>query len=311
MKLVLRFPTALTTAFTTAVVTALAAAGAVIPAALHAQPPRTPDIYLAPLTLGAKPTVGTPTNVTHRDGYDNQPSFVTAGDAFLFTSVREGGQSDIYRYDVTTGSTTQVTRTPESEYSATPIPDGSGISVVRVERDSTQRLWRFPANGTAPTLVLERVKPVGYHAWADDHTLLLFVLGNPNTLQLADTRTGRSDTILTNVGRSMHKVPGARQLSFVHKRAEHDWWIVLFDPSTKQQQALAQLPDGTEDYAWTPDGSIIAGKGSTLLEWPRGGTAWRQIADFSGASITGITRIAVSPKGDRIAFVADGVAAAR
>ena len=33
---------------------------------------------------------------------------------------------------------------------------------------------------------------------------------------------------------------------------------------------------------------------------------WKEIADLSSAGVKGITRLAVSPRGDRLAFVADG-----
>ena len=59
--------------------------------------------------------------------------------------------------------------------------------------------------------MLENVKPVGYHAWADDHTLALFVLGQPATLQLADTRTGTARTIASDIGRSIQRIPANRR----------------------------------------------------------------------------------------------------
>ena len=49
---------------------------------------------------------------------------------------------------------------------------------VELDADKTQRLWQFNADGTrSAASCCENVKPVGYHAWADDHTLALFVLG--------------------------------------------------------------------------------------------------------------------------------------
>src|SRR5258706_14141105 len=139
-----------------------------------AAPPDT-EIFLASFAAGANP-VGRPANITNNQGYDNQPSFTPDGAGILFTSIRGGGtQTDIYRYDIASGSTAQVTRTAESEYSPTVTPDGGHISVIRVEADGTQRLWRFTLEGGAPELVLPCIKPVGYHAWADSHTLALFV----------------------------------------------------------------------------------------------------------------------------------------
>jgi hypothetical protein len=252
--------------------------------------------------------VGPPLNITDRPGYDNQPSFATDGSSVFFTSVREDAQADIYRYELATKRTIRVTTSaPESEYSPTSVDGGRAISVIRVERDSTQRLWRIPVNGNAPTVILDRVKPVGYHAWADDHTLALFVLGTPNTLQLADARSGRVDTITTNIGRSLHKIPGQPRVSFVHKISPTEWWIESLDPHSRQTARLVKIPEGVEDYAWLADGSVVCGRGSKLMRWSgKAGTDWTEIADLSSAGVKGITRLAISPRGDRFAFVAEG-----
>ena len=284
-----------------------ASASAQQPAPPAPAPP--PDIYLASITLEhGVPIVGTPVNITDRPGYDNQPSFSDDQRTVFFTSVREDRQADIYRYDLATKRISRVTATsPESEYSATPIDGGRAIAVVRVERDSSQRLWRIPLDGTAPTVILERVRPVGYQAWADDHTVALFLLGTPNTLQLANTRTGASDTITTNIGRSLHRIPGTNRISFVRKATPVEWWIESLDPRSRQTARLVRVPDGIEDYAWLPGGSIICGRDSRLLWWSgKAGDDWREIANLARAGVRGITRLAVNARGDRLAFVADG-----
>lgn len=290
------------------VVAAASSASAQQPASPRATPPA-PDVYLATVkVVQGRPSIGATLNITDRPGYDNQPSFSSDDAGIYYTSVREDQQADIYRYDISSKRTTRVTVTaPESEYSATPIENGNAISVVRVERDSTQRLWRFPLNGDAPTVILERVRPVGYHAWADDHTLALFVLGSPNSLQLADTRTGSADTIATGIGRSLHRIPGTNRISFVRKVAATEWWIESLDPITRATTRLIRLPEGTEDYAWFPNGSIICGRDSRLLWWSgKPGDEWRDVADLASAGVHAITRLAVSAHGDRLAFVADG-----
>ena len=137
-------------------------------------PPGT-DVYLATLEVphggGASIGIGTPENITRRSGYDNQPAFLGDERAVYYTSIRHDGQADIYRYDIASHATTRVTSTPESEYSPTVMPGGRRFSVIRVEVDSTQRLWSFAMDGTDPRLVLTDVKPVGYHLWLDDRQL--------------------------------------------------------------------------------------------------------------------------------------------
>lgn len=275
---------------------------------LQANTPPATDIYVAELRVaGRKVTVGTPVNVTARPGYDNQPFFVDGGRAFLYTSIREDSQADIYRYDLDRKTSVQLTKTHESEYSATPLPDGKGFSVVRVEADSTQRLWAFDADGTRPRLVLDSIQPVGYHAWGDDHTLVLFVLGTPATLQIADARAPaqRGDVIAHDIGRSLQRIPGRAAVSFVQRDSVAGHWLAEVDVRTHAIRNLAKAPAGADFFVWTPDGIVVTASGTKLYQWdPRRGAAWEEVADFAAAGLTNLTRLAVSPKGDRLAIVA-------
>lgn len=274
--------------------------GMVVPAV--AQP--STDVWVVSLAPAwATVDAGAAVNVTDRSGYDNQPAFTADGAAVLYTSMR-GEQTDIYRYDLATGEATQVTRTAESEYSPTPMPASTAFSVIQVEADGTQRLWSFDAEGTAPKVVLEAIKPVGYHAWGDARTLGLFVLGAPPTLQRADTRTGQADTLAWGIGRSLHRIPGEAAISFVHKRSDDDWMISRLDLATNAITPLMPTLPGREDYAWHPDGRLLMADGAVLYHTRPGAEGWTPVADFSGRGINQITRLAVSPQGDRLALVA-------
>lgn len=276
-------------------------------ALLTLQGPPATDIYLADLHVAnRKVTVGTPVNVTARPGYDNQPCFLPSGHAFLYTSVRDS-QADIYRYDLDRKTSARVTNTRESEYSATPLPKGAAFSVVRVEADSTQRLWAFDADGTHPRLVLDSIKPVGYHAWGDDHTLVLFVLGNPATLQVADARApgAHGEVLAHDIGRSLQRIPGRAAVSFVQRDSIAGPSLQELDIRTRRVARLVKLPAGADFVAWTRDGIVLTASGTRLYQWDqqRGGD-WETVADFAPARLTNVTRLAVSPRGNRLAIVA-------
>jgi dipeptidyl aminopeptidase/acylaminoacyl peptidase len=282
-------------------------------------PPPDAEIHLAPLTVVAGAlTVGRPVNITNNPGYDNQPSFSPDGSTVFFTSDRGAPASvqtlfrtDIYRYDITSKKVTRVTDTPEGEFSPTVTPDGGHISVIRVEADSTQRLWRFTLDGKQPELVLTAIEPVGYHAWVDGHTLVLFVLGQPATLQLADTRTGTAEIVARGVGRSIQRIPGGRTISFVEREPAAQQggaptlWIRELDPGTKRVTPLVRAVAGaTEaDCAWDAHGMLLMAHGGALYGWRRGDAGWTRVADLDALGLNGVTRLAVSPKGDRIALV--------
>ncbi|WP_456427498.1 hypothetical protein [Rhodocaloribacter sp.] len=272
-------------------------------AAASAQAPPATDVWLAPMAEGV-PTPEAAVNLTDRDGYDNQPSFTPDGQNLLYTSFRDG-QTDIFRIEIATRAIHPVTRTPESEYSPVVMPGGEGISVVRVEADGTQRLWAFAMDGSAPRLVLEDVRPVGYYAWGDDHTLVLFVLGDPPTLQIADTRTGLAETRVHAVGRSIRRIPGTREVSFIRKRSEDYWGVRALNVDTRAVRPIGPTLPGREDHAWTPDGKLLMADGAVLYRWDALTRSWQPLADFSSLGVTNITRLAVHPEGRYLAFVAD------
>ena len=269
-------------------------------------PPPDTDIFLASFSARAQPAVSRAVNITHTPGYDNQPSFTPDGGAILFTSNRGATQTDIYRYEIAAATTTRVTDTPEGEYSPTVTPDGQHISAIRVEADLTQRLWQFTLQGADPSLVLEGVKPVGYHAWADDHTLALFVLGNPATLQLADTRSGNATEIARGISRSIQRIPRSGTLSFVDKDEDGSLMIRELDPKTRAVTTLVAAVAGAReaDLAWTPEGELLMADKDVLYGWHRDANNWNRLASLAPLGMHGVTRLAVSPKGDRIAIVA-------
>lgn len=266
------------------------------------------DIWVAPLSeIGSRLSVGRPVNVTARPGYDNQPAFTRDGAQVLFTSVREDAQADIWRVSVSGGAHTRVTATPESEYSATIIPERAGFSVIRVERDSTQRLWRFDDDGGSPALVLHALRPVGYHVWVGAATLGTFVLsppgsrGVPNALVLVDARTERADTLARGIGRALARVPGRDAFTCLQEGADTNW-ISEVDVRTHAIRRIAPAPPRADYHVWTAGGQLITAVGSRILL--RVGDRWDVLADFAPLGVQGITRLALSPAGDRLAFVA-------
>jgi hypothetical protein len=277
---------------------------------LPSQTPPDTEVFLAPLTReGGQLVVGRAENISNSPGYDNQPSFSPDGRFVYFTSGRSSGQMDIYRHDTSAKQITQVTTTPESEYSATVMPDGAHISVVRVEADKIQRLWKFTTAGRDPSVLLPDIKPVGYHAWLDQYTLALFVLGQPPTLQVADIRTGKAVIAATDIGRSLQRIPGGG-VSFVQRSGEGpnrtstivELTLRLGKPVTTTLTPLAR--GATEEFvAWTPDGTLLMAAGTSLHGWRRGDKEWRVIADLGAIGVGSVSRIAVNPRGDWLALV--------
>jgi Tol biopolymer transport system component len=273
-----------------------------VPAVLPAQVAT--DIFLVEVQESeGRLAAGRVVRVTDRAGYDNQPGFLPDGTSLLFTSIDSAGQADIFRYDIEAMRSTPLTRSaPESEYSATVMPSGDRFSAIRVESDSTQRLWSFRLDGSDPRILLEEVKPVGYHAWIDASRVALFVLGDPPTLEIADVATGKVSTVAERIGRSIQPVPGRKAISFVQREGDGPGAVLLYDPATNMTEPLATEVEENEYHAWTPSGILLSARGSKLLQWS-GSAGWTDVADLAHAGLREISRIATSPDGKLIALV--------
>jgi hypothetical protein len=308
-------------------IAALIQAPATPPAQPAAPPPGT-DIYLVPMTGGLASLKGAkPAPVSVAAGYDNQPMFSPDGTRILFAANHDGKQTDVYAFDRASGRVSQLTRTPENENSPTPLPAGigepGGFSVVQSERrppdakpGPIQRLWRFNASGASPQLILADINPVGYHAWVDADRLALFVLGQPNSLQLASVKTGKGEVAANGIGRSLHRIPasaeasagkpGTRLVSFVHQEASKEFFIKQIDIDSKKIDTLTQVVEGAaeRDMTWLPDGKTILMSGGTkVYSWTRGATGWTEVFDAALHNLGTVSRLAVSPTGDAIAIV--------
>jgi Tol biopolymer transport system component len=263
------------------------------------------DIWLAEIfdVVGGGFTIDEPRDLTSRPGYDNQPFF--GDDGTLYFVQQEGVRTDVWRWDRGTDTKHRVTMTPDqSEYSPTVMPQSQGISMIRVEADSTQRLWAVDLDGSRDRVLLEDVQPVGYHAWFDAENVAVFVLGSPATLQIANVTTGEARTVAENIGRSLQTVPGRRAVSFAQLSADGGSTIRIWDLDTGRASDVAPAVEGGDFHAWTPGGTLLQGAESTIWAWVDG--AWTQVGDFSGVGQR-VSRLSVAPNGQSIAVVAEPI----
>ncbi|MEM9339520.1 MAG: hypothetical protein AAGA66_12375 [Bacteroidota bacterium] len=261
---------------------------------LHAQPDT--EIYL--FDVGEDLQLTNPVNISSNPGYDNQPSFWEDGKSVLYART-VAGQTEIAHYSIETGATKIITNTLQgSEYSPTQMPDGR-ISSIRLDTTGVQFLYAYDMQGTYEVLIPDLV--IGYHAWINEAALLAFVLDEPPTLQIIDTYSYDSQIIKENIGRSLHKIPGSKEISFVDKSQEP--WRIYARDHDGNDRLLTETLEGSEDFCWTPNGEkIFMGKGSKLFYWGAS-SSWTDFFDLATFDLTGITRISISPDGKKLALV--------
>ncbi len=241
------------------------------------------------------------------DGYNNQPAFIN-GMWHLSVRLPESDQNEIVALDLPTRKLTWVTNTPESEYSPSKIPETTGeqFSVVRVEADSSQLLWKYDLSSEySMTNFISKEKMVGYTRWLNNSKVALFLVGDPISLVVGDLETEKTDFITSRIGRSLHSNE-QEELFFTQRITEGaPWQLKKISYGGFRPELITVAPGENQDFCLLDDGSILMGAGSVLFRYmPGESTTWEFIADLGLYGAKSISRIAIN-KYQEIAIVFD------
>ena len=147
---------------------------------------------------------------------------------------------------------------------------------------------------------------VGYHVWASKNQLLLFVLGDSsNTLHLYDISKKTDKGLATNIGRSLHKIPGENAMSFIQIISEFEKQIKKINLATGEISLITNTMPGQEYITWLQSDILLAGRGTGLFIYntklPEG---WQPVfLEGETSALKGITRIAVNENKTKLAVV--------
>lgn len=244
-------------------------------------------------------------NISNDEGYDSQPSFARNNQVVF--AGNNGGQTDIAVYDISKKTKTWFHKTTKGgEYSPIQIPSSdTEVSAVRLDTDGLQRLYVYDAISKENIELLEGLQ-VAYYNFYNAQTILASILSDGNLdLVISNLNEKKTDTILKNVGRSIHKVPESKSMSYTSVNEDKNQEIFLLDIETKESFFVCQLPIGIQDYTWLNDSQILIGSGSKLYIYDTFlNSDWKEVADLSSHNIKDISRLAVSADGTRLSLVA-------
>lgn len=249
-----------------------------------------------------------PINISNNEGYDGQPSFTEDGSSILFTSMRDG-QTDISRYDIAMGSRTWVTNTSVNEYSPAPyFGKKKYFTCVRSGKDG-HFLYKYSYGNKEPEILIPNLN-VGYYVWFNKNIVITYVLGDIESIQVSNFKYKIKYPIAENIGRSLNKIPNHSsaskdKISFISKSYGNPE-IYEIDPLNSESNYLIDPIEGSEDLTWTIDGAILMAKENVIYKFhPGTDSTWNAISIESDFPFKSITRLTVSPDGNRIAIVAD------
>ncbi len=266
------------------------------------------DIWVAEIAVkNDQFTLSEINNISQREGYDNQPYFLPNDQGILFTSLVESEagkwQADTFLYDFTTQKTQNITNTPTiSEYSPTKLIGQDMFSSVVVEESGEQKLWSYSLDGKPSTSLIPSIEPVGYHAWGEDKSLMLFVLGEPMTLQYLAKPSAKPVVIDENIGRSIRYNQASKSFTYI-KQGKESNTLFEYTPKTNKKQPLIPLPKDSHYFTWLDDNTAISAQGNEIKYWRRGDKQWQRLAKLDEYCKKEISRVAVNQEANHLAFV--------
>lgn len=252
-------------------------------------------------------------NISHHPGYDNQPAFFPDGKRLVFTS-------QIAVLDET-GHAVQATIHDLTNNTSTPVPGALGFSPTPAADGSLMllregRVWRHDADGKETALT--ETNDAGYFARFDERTWVLFMNDKQRRIVIYDATTKALDTMAIGASTAPIRVPGKQAVTFAAvepfpapegeaaKTAPPRKFVLRqLDLSDRRVETLATIPFPTSgSHVWTSRGTLLMASGHTIYEWnPARPDEWRPVTQFENPGLQGLTRIALSPRGDRIALV--------
>lgn len=265
------------------------------------------EIYLFDLTIEkGQYQLTNGRNISNNDDYDNQPYFMPTNDSVLFTSSRDGQQTDIYQFNIKSNQLTQLTKTEHSEFSPKAVGKTGNISFVSEGFNPYQSVWQLNRKTNEQSWLLNSKEPVGYYHYDATTSNVLFWSRYGWSVQYLNLEKNINRFVSGHaLPSSPQQIPNSDRFSFVHRQTNGMVWIKAFDPNDFSITPIAPIFDDNYEYAWAPNGDILRFNNGKLMVWSSSKTAGRWVEQQNVSQlISGILgRLSVSSDGSYIAIV--------
>lgn len=271
------------------------------------------EVWVGSLDMsGGRFVVSNLVNISKHPGYDNQPAFFPDG-RLVFTSQiavldDTGHAVQAVIHDFASGTSTPVSGA--LGFSPTPAGGWGAAAAARGE-------------GVAARGLGERARADG-----DERRGLLQPLRRPDMGALHERQAAphchlrRGDEGARDDGgrrgSAPIRIPGKRAVTFVavepfpapegeaaKSAPPRKLFLRQLELDNRLLTTLTAIPFPTSgSHVWTSRGTLLMASAHTIYEWnPAHPDEWRPVAQFDDPELQGLTRIALSPRGDRIALV--------
>lgn len=245
-----------------------------------------------------------PHQISVEGNYSNQPFFISNDELLL--SAERNGQTDVLKYNFKTNKKEFLTQTDGSEYSPQPIPKTSKIAAVRLEKNGLQRFYQYDLENKKSSILIENIA-VAYFRFIDSKKVLATIL-NDQVMDLVsiNLNSAEIDTLFTDAGRGIEKIPNSKQVSYTLKNKIGRWDLYGMSEVYKNSYFITELPNGVQDYVWINENQILIGVDNKLFIFDTFGEShWVHAGSLKSYGIKNISRLAISPDGKKLAIVSE------
>jgi hypothetical protein len=217
-------------------------------------------------------------------GYNNQARFFSDDQIYLSVKRPTDGTNDIVKLQLKSKELSWVTQTKEiSEFSPIPCPDGNYFTAVRIEKDGKdQSLWKYPLDrSNSGTRLFPELTNVGYYAWINNDSVVLFLVDKPNKLVIGGLSDGKIYDIARNPGRCIRYLANGN-VYFVQQLDNGHKWLKSYNIQDQAITSIIQMPGDAEDFEITTEGRILTIDGSQIKTSSLTDTyGWKTIVDLA------------------------------
>jgi len=262
------------------------------------QVPNTDIMLFDYATDDGEVALSNPQLLTHfnSDGYNNQPSFFDDDLLYISSNYKGDANTEIFSLDLNRSKLTRVTKTTQSEYSPTLMPDGKHFSVIRQKNTDPmdQHLWQYPIDQSGEgKAIIDDLTNVGYHCWIGPYKVIMFLVGDPHQMVEYNIADGKQEIIARDIGRSLHR--RGNVLYYLEKVSRKFWYIKAYNFVYNTVEVVTQSLREKEDFAITDDGTFIMSSGAFLFAYsPDKDKTWRKVVDFKEYGMSNVSRIALT-----------------
>ena len=182
------------------------------------------------------------------------PRFSLDGRQVIY-SLANGGNTDIYRTDLTTGQSTRLTNTPAIETAPSFSPNGAQI-VFESDRSGTQQLYIMSANGGEPQRISFGNGRYGTPVWSPRGDLIAFTKQQDGRFHIGVMRTdGSEERLLTSsfLDEGPTWAPNGRVIMFARETQGATGTTGLYSVDiTGRNLRRVSTPQGGSDPSWGP-----------------------------------------------------------